>query len=189
MIIAKNLDGTYFWAGYHKDIGNTKSISINDTGASYPEKTWNDTTPSASVFTLGASTETSAHRFNYTDEDFIAYCFHSVEGYSKVGSYKGGGSDYPFIYTGFKPAFFMTKVSTTSDDWMMLDNTRSPYNQMIISLAGNDAKVEISATGKAVDFCSNGIKMRNADNGLNQSGQTFVYIAFAESPFKTSNAR
>ncbi len=102
-IILKNLDGTYMWSGYFEPVGNTKSISLGDGGAAYTEKTWNDTTPSSTVFTLGASTETSSHRFNYTGEDFIAYCFHSVEGYSKVGSYTGNANADGHLYLYWFP--------------------------------------------------------------------------------------
>ncbi len=173
------------WVVYSKTLGNTKYLYLNDTdGEATDSGRWNNTTPTASVFSVGDDGVV-----NTSSSPYIAYCFHSVEGYSKVGSYVGNGNnDGTFIYTGFKPAFFIAK-RTDGDDWMMLDNTRSSYNQMIVSLAANDNKVELSSTGKAVDFCSNGIKMRNADNGLNQSTKTFIYIAFAESPFKTSNAR
>ena len=71
----------------------------------------------------------------------------------------------------------------------MLDDVRSPINAIEKSLTANDPKAEIDASGKAVDFVSNGIKMRNTDNGLNPTDERFLYIAFAESPFKTSNAR
>jgi len=191
MIIAKNLDGTYFWAGYHKDIGNTKSISINDSGAEYPEKTWNDTTPSSTVFTLGASTETSAHRFNYTGEDFIAYCFHSVEGYSKVGSYEGNGdNDGTFVYTGFRPMWVMAKCSDQSGSWLMTDSVRFPYNVTEDPLFANESSAETNSSTYAIDILSNGFKCRGVNNNTNNSsGDSYIYLAFAESPFKTSNAR
>ena len=189
MIIAKNLDGTYFWAGYHKDIGNTESISINDSGAPYSEKTWNDATPSASVFTLGAASETSAHRFNYTDEDFIAYCFHSVEGYSKVGSYEGNNNvDGAFVYCGFKPAMVITKSTSSGQDWTIRDNKRSTYNVSAALLEPNDTAVEATASWVYIDFVSNGFKLRNNNTQGGNYG-TQIFIAFAESPFQYSNAR
>ena len=196
MIIAKNLDGTYFWAGYHKDIGNTKSISINDTGGSYSEKTWNDTTPSASVFTLGAASETSAHRFNYTDEDFIAYCFHSIEGYSKVGSYTGNDStDGTFIALSFRPALIMVKRTDTSGTgWVLMDAARNTYNVMNDSLLANSSAAENDARATMpLDFVSNGFKWRTNYSDVNGASggtnHTYIYYAVAESPFKYSNAR
>ena len=187
LIIVKNMDAADAW-----QVGSSKGIDFTDylvlnTAAAIADNVdrWNDTAPSASVFTVGDGVEV-----NTDDEDYIAYCFNSIESYSKVGSFVGNGDDDGiFIYTGFKPAFAIVRSASVGDDWMMLDDARSPYNQMILSLAANDPKAEISATGKAVDFVSNGIKMRNDDNGLNQSGTTFIYIVFAESPFKTSNAR
>ena len=187
MIILKNRDGTYFWAGYHKDIGNTKSISINDAGASYTEKTWNDTTPSASVFSVGAQSETSSHRFNYTGEDFIAYCFHSVNGYSKVGKYEGNANaSGQFVYTGFRPAWLLIKKYDGSEDWIILDNKRDSYNVVRNGLYADLNNAE-GASDK-MDFTSNGFKIRSTTGVINSSAN-FLYIAFAESPFKTANAR
>jgi len=188
MIWIKNLDGSYFWAGYHKALGNTQSISVNDTGGAYSEKTWNDTTPTASVFTLGASTETSAHRFNYTGEDFIAYCWHSVDGYSKVGSFKGqANADGPFIYTGFRPAWvYIKKSSASGDDWYQFDNKRETYNPVDQRFAINGNQAE--GSGNPIDFLSNGIKIKDSTTSFNGNNTTMIYMVFAEEPFKTTNA-
>jgi hypothetical protein len=179
----------YFWSGYNTGSGNTKSLPINDSGAAYSEVTWNNTTPTASVFSIGAQSETSSHRFNYTGEVFIAYCFHSVEGYSKVGSYLGNGSaDGPFIYTGFRPSWFLWKNSTAGGSWWgIIDNKRLGYNVDNNPLYANVN--DAAYTTDVADIVSNGIKIRHDLGNINQSGQTIIYLAFAESPFKTSNAR
>ena len=191
LIILKNRDQSVFWAGYVEALGNTKSISINDAGAAYPEKTWNDTTPTASVFSVGAQSETSSGRFNVAGEDFIAYCFHSVEGYSKIGGYEGNANvDGPFVYTGFKPAMVIVKCGDASSSWDIVDNKRDPYNGVTERLYPNNSDAEETASPPVVDFCSNGFKVRTTSgNWNNSSSHTQIYIAIAESPFKTSNAR
>ena len=143
---------------------------------------WNDTVPTSSVFT------TQNHAIsNYDSDTFVAYLFSSVEGYSKVGSYKGNNSsDGPFIYTGFKPAWFMVKNISSGEEWEIYDNTRDPDN-IITTRIQVTTGAEVSST--FMDFVSNGIKMRNTSGGYNNDGGTFVYLAFAESPFKYANAK
>jgi hypothetical protein len=188
MIILKNRDQGVFWAGYVEALGNTKSISLNDTGAAYTEKTWNDTSPTSTVFSIGAQSETSSGRFNVAGEKFIAYCFHSVDGYSKVGSYIGNGlADGTFVYTGFKPAFLLIKRITGVQDWMLADNKTSPYNQTEYML--RPAQDAAQQSGNTIDILSNGFKPRLSGNAFNASGESYLVLAFAESPFKYSNAR
>ena len=188
MIILKNIDGVYYWAGYSKEVGNTKSIPINDEGAPYSEKSWNDTTPTASVFSLGAQSETSSHRFNYASENFIAYCFHSIEGYSKVGSYEGNNNaDGTFIYTGMRPSWIMIKNIDSAQPWMMSDDKRSTYNVVVDDLQANNSNSE--STGSLdIDYVSNGFKCRTTNVTMN-AANTYIYLAFAEYPFKYSPAR
>ena len=147
--------------------------------------------PGASVFTLGDSANTN------DDASMIAYCFHSVEGYSKVGSYVGNSNtDGPFIYTGFKPAFLMVKLVTNLyGAWVMFDNKRDPDNptDRVFYANGNAISTDVSSYSP-YDLLSNGFKSRiPGGNGneasYNSNGETYIYLAFAESPFKTSNAR
>jgi hypothetical protein len=121
----------------------------------------------------------------------IAYCFHSVKGFSKFGSYTGNGStDGTFIYTGFKPAWFMTKRTDSANSWVMFDNKRSSsggFNEIDYSVNANSTDAEeTSNTSSDVDFCSNGIKITEDNGAINASGGTFIYMAFAENPFVTS---
>ena len=132
--------------------------------------------------TIRAST-----RLNDTDS-YVAYCFHSVEGFSKFGSYTGNGStDGPFVYTGFRPAFVMIKNTSAIGFWQMIDNTRDPYNVTDSILYANTNGVEATATAR--DHLSNGFKIRNTFGSENSSGATYIYMAFAENPFKQSLAR
>ena len=142
---------------------------------------FNDADPSASVFTIGDGVEV-----NTNTEDYIAYCFHSIEGYSKVGSYTANGNvDGNYIYTGFSPKFVLTKSSTAAHHWdIYLGNT------IAMTLSPNlNLEERTMDQNPAIDYVSNGFKIRTSDSNYNDSGQTYLYIAFAESPFKTSNAR
>jgi len=162
--------------------GNGYYMELNDTKASTnpgSADTWGatPTAPTSSVFTVGSN---NAH--NGSSDNMIAYCFHSVKGYSKMGSYTGNGStDGTFIYTGFKPAFFITKNTTTgSSNWMLYDNKRDPNNQMAEYLYPNSSAAA-GTNAQGMDFLSNGIKMRNTFGDANSS-DTFIYMAFAEEP-------
>jgi hypothetical protein len=119
----------------------------------------------------------------------IAYCFADIEGYSKFGSYIGNGSsDGPFIYTGFRPAFVIIKVISTTENWVIRDNKRDPYNNVYHQLLANASSAEDTTNdGRfSQDFLSNGFKIRASHATTNQSGQTYIYMAFAENPFVSS---
>ena len=144
---------------------------------------FNDTTPSASVVTLGDDGVVN------NTEDFITYCFHSIPGYSKVGSYEGNDDvDGAFVYTGFRPAMVIIKVSSATSDWRMMDNKRDTYNPNDLLLFPSSYEAEAESSTYKIDFLSNGFKQRNTHAGLNDT-ETYIYLAFAKSPFKTSNAR
>jgi hypothetical protein len=118
----------------------------------------------------------------------IAYCFAEVPGFSRFGSYTGNGStDGPFIFTGFRPAYVMIKASGATGGWMLWDDVRNTFNVEDKLLYADLSNAESTYTG--LDFLSNGFKIRNTSNDFNNSGITFVFAAFAESPFKYSLAR
>ena len=116
----------------------------------------------------------------------IAYCFHSVKGFSKFGSYTGNGSSNgPFVYLGFKPAFFMMKRTDSTGEWKLVDNKRFGYNPSNRVLVPSSSAAE-QTDDNIFDIVSNGIKIRNSGAALNASGGSFIYMAFAENPFVTS---
>jgi len=194
MIIFKRRSGdTENWVVYHKSLGATKNIKLNLTDAVSTSSTrFNDTEPTSSVFSLGTSGDT-----NGGTSPFIAYCFAEKTGFSKFGSYTGAGSNLPFIYTGFKPAFVMIKRSSNTDNWYMKDNKRSGtaalqnFGQMNPNQtqhpSANNNNAENKASDFATDILSNGFKFRGTDSGINQSGETYIYMAFAEAPLVGSN--
>ena len=122
---------------------------------------------------------------NGSGNSYIAYCFAEKTGYSKISSYIGNGnSDGPFIYTGFKPAFILSKkTNAAGTQWTIWDNKRS-------SSGGGNAIDKIlhpnvtnpDNTADDTDFLSNGFKLRATASGMNNSGDTYIYMAFAEEP-------
>lgn len=185
--------GTYRdWAVYNADIGAGNSMYLNSTSGSFSKPSyWNSTTATSSVFSLGSDITV-----NQSGDAYVAYCFAPVAGYSAFGSYTGNGStDGVFLHLGFRPKFVMIK-STGSQDWVMLDSSTNPYNVAGNYLRPNSSGAEnggsTPTTSTYEDFLSNGIKFRNdasSSGYTNGSGVTYIYMAFAENPFKYSLAR
>ena len=124
---------------------------------------------------------------NGSGETYVAYCFAEKTGYSKFGSYTGNGNaDGTFVYTGFKPAFVIIKQTNTTGDWMVLDNKRDSDNGVRHQIYANTSGAESVEGSDRLDFLSNGIKHRSTGSRANGSGGTYIYMAFAESPFVTS---
>ena len=185
VIINKGLN-TNEWYSYFKAIGGgTHWIDLSGTGAKVDDANmWNDTDATSTLFTVGNSGGS-----NGSSVEYIAYCFTSIQGYSKFGSYTGNANDDgPFIYTGFKPKFAIFKASSASGEgWAIRDSARSPFNQMSHKLSANvNAAEGTTADDNDCDFLSNGIKLRSNDNQMNKTGTTFIYMAFAEHPFVSS---
>ena len=186
MIIVKRRDtGTDDWCVYHASIGNTGRVRLNTTAATQTNILfWNNTSPTSSVFTIGADSGVNVNTSTY-----VAYCFAEIAGFSKFGSYTGNGSaDGPFVYTGFRPKFVMFKRTDTVGNWSIVDSSRNTYNQANNSLVPNASSVE-DTTFAYEDLVSNGIKLRTTDGSFNASAGTYIYMAFAENPFQNSNAR
>jgi len=144
---------------------------------------FNSTLPSSTLITLGSSTDTNA-----SGGTFVAYCFAEVAGYSAFGSYTGNGStDGPFVYLGFRPRFILVK-STGASNWFLWDTARNAFNATTTPLFPNNSSAE-EVTLYPIDVLSNGFKLRGASGlGFNESAN-YIYMAFAESPFKYANAR
>jgi hypothetical protein len=172
------------WVVYHKDLGNTKALFLDLTNAATTSSTYfNNTSPTSSVFTIGSS-----NNLNNSTNAIVCYAWAEIAGFSKFGSYTGNGStDGPFVYTGFRPKFVMFKRTDAVESWYIWDTSTTTYNAMTQYLVPNTTAVE--GTFTFGDYLSNGFKVRNTAGGLNASGGTFIYMAFAENPFKNSNAR
>ena len=190
VIIVKNRDNTNNenWCVYHHkntSAPETDFLKLNRTDATADEvEMWSDEVPTSSVFTIGRQ-----DAINTSSGNHIAYLWSEKQGYSKFGSYVGNGNaDGTFIYTGFKPMFFMLKSSSHGESWSMYDVKRQTYNPVSYYFpAANTNAAEATGATYAMDFLSNGIKLRGTGSGINGSGYTFIYMAFAEAPFVNSN--
>ena len=179
-IITKRLNSTNSWHLYLSTLGETKYslLDINNNQNSDSALTWNDTAPDATTFTLGSGNT------NNDTGTFIAYCWHSVEGFSKIGSYTGNGNaDGTFVYTGFKPTWLLTKKTSGSGNWVIMDSTRSPTNPLGFFFSADSNIAEVTTSTRQTDFLSNGFKFRGNNDATNLSGQSYTYMAFAEHPF------
>jgi len=186
MIIFKNRDTTNSWNVYHTALGNGKFIRLNDTGAEGNTGRFNNTSPTSSVFSLGVNGATAV---NGDGNSIIAYCFANKAGFSKFGSYVGNGNaDGTFIYTGFKPAFVIVKASSRTGRWRIYDNKINPFNVADTRLSAEGADAESTGTTNAIDIVSNGFKIRTSEGQFNGSGETNIYMCFAESPIVGSNS-
>ena len=189
IIVKRRSSGNQNWIVYHHkntSAPETERLYLDNTNATDDVTWWNDTAPTSSVFSLGATSVT-----NNDGSTHIAYCFAEKQGYSKFGSYTGNGNaDGPFIYTGFKPAWIMFKNTSTGDDqWTIVDNKRDIDNPTTHSLfpSGNNAEDDGTGNGYInVDFVSNGFKIRQITHMINASSENYIYMAFAELPFVSS---
>jgi hypothetical protein len=178
MMIWKNRTDATDWYVWHKDLAANNNLKLNSTAAQTNDGVIvGDPPASPSHFnTLGA--------LHTANKDYVAYCWAEVEGFSKFGSYTGNGSaDGPFVYTGFKPAFVMLKRTDGAASWVIMDNKRDTYNPANSPLIAEGSNAEGAAAGDE-DFLSNGFKIRTTSTNYNASGGTYIYAAFAESPFQ-----
>ena len=162
-------------------LGWSKFLFLDATSAEQTFNLYQNTAPTSSVFYLSGD-----GGVNQSSGSMIGYAFAEKKGYSKFGSYTGNGNaDGPFVYTGFRPAWVLVKLSSGVDDWQILDNKRSPHNIVGGYLRPNSSSVTVD--NDVIDFTSVGFKLRTSAGSWNPSGGTFIYMAFAESPLVNSN--
>ena len=179
--IIKNRDAGDNWIYYTTAIDGSLDFIYFTTG-----------TKSNSINTAPTSTviEISGQTTNDNGDKHICYAFNEVAGFSKTGTYTGNGStDGPFVYVGFRPAFVLTKITDTmNENWTISDSKRSTFNAVDLFLRPDESTSDTSGAA-TMDFLSNGFKLKNTDDKTNRSGAKFIFLAFAESPFKNSRAR
>ena len=182
LIILKNRDDTANWGVFHKDLNDGTdsgeyNLFLNTNGAEASgEGFWNDTVPASTVFSVG-----SANQANGSSDKMIAYCFHSVSGYSSVGSYTGNANTTgPSVTTGFRPAFILFKKEAAGANWFVIDNARGPFNTIKTSITIDNAQNESYAgTTAQIDFNDNGFQIKASNNDVNANNVKYRYIAFA----------
>ena len=191
MIIVKCRNAAGGWQTSSTSLGFNNVLQLNETNAQ-ASGTYafgrTGVAPTSTVFTVSATS--GGNHTNTNNNTYIAYCFAEKKGYSKFGKYTGNGNaDGTFVYTGFKPAFFMTKRTTGSGyDWLLYDNKRQVlFNVVDDFLKPNLADAETTGNAnQSLDFLSNGVKFRGNGASSNGSGVVYIYMAFAENPFTTS---
>jgi hypothetical protein len=183
VMFIKQYNAADSWNCYHVSLGNTKAIFLNqDAGPTTASSFWNNTTPSSTVITFGNA--------GTNQNNNVAYCWTPIAGYSAFGSYIGNSSsDGPYVYTGFRPRFILVKGTSGSRNWYIWDTARNTYNVMNFSLYPNSSTTEITASDLTFDSLANGFKARGTSIGINNSGEEYLYMAFAETPFKYALAR
>jgi hypothetical protein len=183
-VIFKARGITSNWICQHTSTG-TQYLLLNGTGAATTDSTVWNSAPTSSVVNMGTGFA------GFSGATAVMYCFAPVAGYSAFGSYTGNGSsDGRFVFTGFRPRFIMVKrTDSAGNNWTILDSARSESNDVDDYLYLNLSNAEIANTNADVDFLSNGFKIRNTTSDQNTSGATYIYMAFAENPFKYANAR
>lgn len=180
LIINKVYDRTENWRVYFGQAN--KLLILNSTAAEATDTNiWNNTQPTSSVFSIGT--------YFSNGDDIISYCFHSVPGYSKVGSYTGNGSaDGPYVECGFKPKYVLYKKATgAASNWVIFDAIRNTYNVIGEYLLPNSSAAEGSLV--TLDFTATGFKLRTTNVDNNGNGETFIFYAIADVPAKYSLAR
>ena len=183
--IVKNRGETDYWTV--SQTGTNQVLLLHDTSQQANHSTAYMTRSSGVMGLVGAG---DLGMVNGSSETYVAYVFKEIQGYSQFGSYVGNGGEPegPFVYTGFKPAWFIIHASSENGQaWFIGDNKRDPHNVAVAKLASNTNSAESAAAGdNNWDFLSNGFKIRTQDDAMNKSGTTFFYMAFAESPFVSS---
>ncbi len=177
------------WVVYHHkntSAPETDYLILNTNAATADNPQFNDTAPTSSVFSVG--TATSVNGGSLGGHSMIAYLWSEKQGFSKFGSYTGNGNaDGPMLHMGFSPAWILCKKSSASgDSWTILDNKRDTYNVADARLFADQSAAESTSTDVG-DFLSNGFKIRTTAGTWNDSGGTYIYAAFAHSPFVNSN--
>ena len=193
MIIIKNrTDNSRSWFVYHVTASYASLVPYDGNAAYYLVLDTNAARGSGNVFNNTAPTNKIFHvqdagslNTNGSGKNYVAYCWHSVDGFSQIGHYVGNGSaDGPFIYTGFKPSWIMTKIMSPTGSWVIVDNKRDPINDAYNEIQfAHSAVADNSGANKYYDFLSNGFKVRGTSAAINSSSRYYTYMAFAEHPF------
>ena len=178
------------WTAWHHSLSNTQGyVSFFENNAAQTDsQIWQNTAPTSTVFSVNyGTTETNAA----SGDKFLFHAFADCEGYIKIGKYIGNANaDGTWIYTGFRPAFLMTRPVSSGDDPLVWDIQRSTYNPMQKTLSTHDASAEVDNSNRQIDFLSNGFKIRTSNSNANTSNSSgILFMAFADIPAKYATAK
>ena len=193
LVLLKNLtDAGQSWRVYHESVSaaaggtlflnGTSEVDAGDGGGDPARiKSTNDSTITLLAYT------SPYNAVNSSGKSYLAYCFAEKQGYSKFGSYIGNGStNGSYIYLGFKPSWVLYKKSSAAENWHIVDNKRDTLNPNSFAVDANTTNAEANDANLQMDFLSNGFKLRTLHGTANASGSTYIYMAFAEHPFVSS---
>ena len=188
LIFFKSRDTSDDWGVYHSYIGATNALTgLNSSAGLYNYTIFNNTEPTTSVITLGAAGSVGRFRNNKSSTNYVAYCWHSVEGYSKFGSFEGNANaDGPFIYTGFRPRLLFIKNIDSSSPWGVYDGERPGFNDSDLGAWDESTALNNNIGTYPCDILSSGFKLRTSNSTVNSS-HTWVYGAWGDVPFKYNN--
>jgi len=188
MIFIKDRDATTDWPVYHAgfdDPANNVNILNNTSQVQSISGYWTGTRANI----IGLKSGTWAHNTN--TKNYIAYCWSTVEGYSKFSEYRGDGQNNngPFVYTGFRPRWILIRSTAGGQDWLLFDTTRDPDNDSsILKITPNETNGEVPHSNW-IEILSNGFKLKTNAASINENGTKYIYSAFAENPLKYARAR
>ena len=192
MVIVKNRSAIASWMVKHKNLSSNNNVFLESTGAqTTPGNGYIQDLNNSSTFGV-INGGGGVANINANGNNYVAYLFSEVAGFSKFGSYTGNASaDGPFVFCGFRPKFVLFKRtdSATGGDWAIYDTSRDTYNAATTELYPDNNLADTTAGGASMDILSNGFKIRNSRTGINASGGTYIFAAFAENPFKNALAR
>ncbi len=190
MIWIKNrADSEGWWVGAASagSISGGKYLLLhNDNAVATNSTSFVNQDPTSTVFRVGGSNSTADNLINGNSDGMIAYCFTSIQGYSKIGSYVGNGNaDGTFVYTGFRPAWILIKRIDSTTSWRIIDSKRDTINGCEARLFPDNTDAE-NTSAVVLDILSNGFKIKSTNGGVNNTDSDYLYMAFAEHPFVSS---
>ena len=180
------------WGTWHQDLADVANRLILNTGAAETTAYWSDPTDNTDIASGEYPVTSTLFGFQHdtfnADRPIIAYFWTEIEGFSKLGYYTGNANtDGPFISCGFRPSYVIIQDIANASGWYIEDAARNTYN--VTNRGINAASTGAEDEAQRMDFLSNGIKIRENDNSINRTGTTFIFAAFADTPFKTATAR
>tara|TARA_R100001086_G_scaffold58126_1_gene26547 strand:- start:54 stop:2471 length:2418 start_codon:yes stop_codon:yes gene_type:complete len=186
MVVVKSRSQARGWNVYHVGMGNTKYMQWQQSASQITNSAWwNNTTPSSTTFTVGNDNDV-----NDSSQNYIAYVFADISGFSKFGIFSGNGSSNgSYVFCGFRPRYLMIKRSDSGNHWVTYDAARSTVNVVDDYLKFDESGSEQTTSQVNVDFCAAGFKMRTGFDIVNAGSGSYIYMAFAENAFKYARAR
>ena len=184
VILIKGRSNTGTWQYYNEALGNANKCILNSSAAAVSSGYMNSTSPTNQVFTVVNDSDVGTSGYTY-----MAYCFADIKGHSRSGNYTGNGNaNGPYVYTGFKPKFILIKNRNRNENWTLHDNNLdADYNPNQTVIVPNDQVAKNNNGAFEMDFLANGFRVISTDTALNQNGEGYLYLAFAEEPLVSSN--